>query len=198
MPLPGKDSSGSCVTCEINWYAVYTAARHEKRVAQHFTIRQIESYLPLYYSVHSWRNGCKAELELPLFPGYIFVHIDPQDRLRVLETPGVVSIVSCGRRPIPLPAFIIERFRCGLPQMKAEPHAFLSAGDTAVIKRGAMAGLKGVVLRKKSGLRVVLTLELISRSIAVEVNAEDIEVLSTRESAGLRQANATEWSHALA
>ncbi len=162
-----------------HWLAVYTAARHEKTVADHFAVRQIESFLPLYRTVRRWKNGCNMQLELPLFPSYIFVRIDTRERVRVLEVPGVLWIVSAGDKPLPLPETEIETLRSGVHLSKCEPHPYLVVGDRVRITTGALAGMEGVLLRKKGILRVVLTLDLIMQSVAVEVDAVDIEPVRT-------------------
>jgi transcription antitermination factor NusG len=157
------------------WLAVYTTARHEKTVAGHFAVRQIESFLPLYRTVRKWKNGCTMTLQLPIFTGYIFVRLDPRDRVRVLEVPGVLWIVSAGDRPLPLPDAEIEALRSGINLSKCEPHPYLVVGDMVRIKTGALAGMEGVLLRKKGILRVVVTLDLIKQSVAVEVDATEVE-----------------------
>jgi transcription antitermination factor NusG len=173
--IPGKAAR--------NWFAVYTAPRHEKRVASHFGQRHIECYLPLYQVSHRWKNRRTMELELPLFPGYIFVRIGASERIRVLEVPGVVSIVG-GREPVPLPEFEIESLRAGLHLRKSAPHPYLVVGERARIRTGALAGMEGVLIRKKNNLRVVLTLDMIMQSVAVEVDAGDLEPVekSSRQS----------------
>jgi len=95
MPLPNP----APVAC---WYAAYTAPCREKRVLEHLAVRGIESFLPLYRSLRKWKNGCRVELERPLFPGYVFVRMAAAERIRVLEVPSVISIVSRGRVPEPL------------------------------------------------------------------------------------------------
>jgi transcription antitermination factor NusG len=157
------------------WYAVYTAARHEKRVREHLERRGIESFLPLYRSQRQWNNGCNVLVELPVFPNYLFVHIEPEGRVRVLEVSGVLSLVGSGREPAPLPEFEIESLRTALDQRKFEPHPYLVAGERVRICPGALAGMEGVLLRKKSCWRVVLALDLIMKSVAVEVEASEIE-----------------------
>jgi len=77
-----------------SWFAAYTSSHHEKRVAWHFGERHIESFLPLYCARHRWRNRCQMKFELPLFPNYVFVRMDPRERVRVLEVPGVLSLVG--------------------------------------------------------------------------------------------------------
>ena len=161
---------------EPKWFAVYTTSRHEKRVAQHLTQREIEYYLPLYRSERKWSDGSRVTLDLPLFPGYLFVRIKRTERVRVLEVPGALAVVGGnGREPIPLPDEAIDALRAGLHLRAAQPHPLLTVGQRARIRSGALAGMEGVVVRKKNSLRVVLTLEHIQRSIAVEVSAEDLE-----------------------
>jgi transcription antitermination factor NusG len=159
----------------VNWFAAYTHSHHEKRVASHFAERQIEAFLPLYAARHRWKNRCEMNLELPLFPSYVFVHIDPRERVRVLEVPGVQSLVGFGRTLAPLPQFEIEALRAGLGQRKIEPHPYLVIGERIRIKAGPMAGLEGVLVRKKNNFRVVLALDIIMQSVAVEVDADDLE-----------------------
>ena len=158
-----------------DWFAAYTSPRHEKAVANHFSQRNIESFLPLYRSLRSWKNGCKVNVELPLFPNYIFVRISRKERVRVLEVPGVLWMVSAGDKPVPLPEAEIEALRVAIPNIKCEPHPYLIVGERARIKSGALAGMEGVLLRKKNILRVVLSLDLISQSVAVEVDADNVE-----------------------
>jgi transcription antitermination factor NusG len=159
----------------INWFAVYTSSHHEKRVASYFDQREIQFFLPLYTARHAWKNRCEAKLELPLFPNYLFVRIDRYERVRVLEVPGVLSLVGFGRTPAPLADFEIEALRSGLGKGTIEPHPFLVIGERVRIKRGPMTGMEGVLLRKKNNFRVVLALDVIMKCIAVEVAAEDVE-----------------------
>jgi transcription antitermination factor NusG len=163
-----------------NWFAAYTLSHHEKRVAGLLAARQVESFLPLYSALHRWRNRCEKRLELPLFPNYVFVRIAPRDRVRVLQVPGVLSMVGFGGVLAPLPDLQIEALRSGIGQRKLEPHPYLTVGKLVRIKAGAMCGLEGVLVRKKSNLRVVLALDVIMRSVSVEVDAGDLEPASTR------------------
>ncbi len=114
-------------------------------------------------------------LELPLFPNYVFVRMAWRERARVLEVPGVLSLVGFGRTLAPLPDFEIEALRVGMGQRKIEPHPYLVVGERVRIARGAMLGMEGVLVRKKNNFRVVLALETILRSVAVEVDADDVE-----------------------
>jgi transcription antitermination factor NusG len=159
-----------------NWFAVYTTCRHEKRVAHHLEQRQIEHFLPIYRAHHKWKDGTKAVVDLPLFPGYVFVRIDLNDRVGVLEVPGVLSMIGTAKQPAPLPDREVEALRVGLDPTKAEPHPLLTVGQRVRITRGALAGVEGIVVRKKGGLQVVLTLSLLMQSIAIEVNGGDVEL----------------------
>src|SRR5580698_7981155 len=110
--LPGCAAG---LTIEPKWFAVYTTSRHEKKVAQHLTQREIEFYLPLYKSKRKWSDGSRVTLDLPLFPGYLFVHIRRGERVRVLDIPGALAVVGGnGREPVPLPDEAIEALRSGL------------------------------------------------------------------------------------
>ncbi len=162
-------------TNDARWFAVYTNSRHEKCVAKHFDERQIERFLPLYRKVHHWTKRKSVSLDLPLFPNYIFVHIAPQQRTSVLAAPGVLGMVGRGHVASALPDAEIDSIRTGLQLHKFEPHPYLIAGERVRIKAGPMEGLEGILLRKKNELRVVLTLNLIKRSVAVEVDAQHVE-----------------------
>ena len=162
------------------WFAAYTSPRHEKRVEQYLCQREVEHYLPVYRTPRKWRNGLKVILDLPLFPGYIFVRIKRTERVRVLEVPGVLALVGgTGREPAPLPDADINALRSGLHLRHAEPHPLLTVGQRARIRSGALAGLEGVVVRKKNSFRVVLTMDLIMQSIAVEVDGSELEPLGS-------------------
>lgn len=161
------------------WFAIFTRTHHEKRVAERLTERGIESFLPLYKTEHHWTHYRKVILDLPLFPSYLFVHISPQERIPTLNVAGVVSMVGQGCTPVPLPDHEIECLRSGLQLRKFEPHPYLAVGTRARIKAGPFAGMEGVVSRNKSSLRVVLTVDLLMQSVAVEVNADEIETSSS-------------------
>ena len=170
---------GAEVTGASHWFAVYTTCRHEKRIAQHLSQREIEHYLPLYRADRKWRDGSKVTLELPLFPSYLFVRIKRSERASVLSVPGALAVVGgTGGEPAPLPDTAIQALRTGLKEHRIEPHPILRVGQFARIRSGAFAGMEGVVVRKKSGFRVVLTLEQIMKSVAVELDEDDVEPLT--------------------
>jgi len=162
---------------QAQWYAVYTCANHEKRVVAELQARAVENFLPLYPSVRRWKDR-RVRLDFPLFPGYVFIHLALQNRLRVLEIPSVVRLVGFNGQPAALPNEEMEILRSGLRQnLLAEPHPLLTVGRRVRITGGPFAGLEGVMKRKKSGLRVVVTLELIQRSVAVDVDAADVQAV---------------------
>lgn len=163
------------------WYAAYTSANHEKRVAAQFEGRGVQHFLPLYQTVHRWKDR-RMRLELPLFPSYIFVHLPLRDRLRVLEVPGVARLVGFGDYAAPLPAEEIEMLRNGLSQeLNAQPHPYLMAGRRVRITNGPLAGMEGILMRRKNNFRLILSINLIMRSIAVDVDVADIRPLDTAE-----------------
>lgn len=160
------------------WFAVYTAPRHEKRVGQYLGVKGIEHYVPLYQARRKWSDGTTVTLDLPLFPGYLFVRIDRSERIQVLQVPGVLNFVGgTGRQPAPLPQAEIDALRSGLPLRNAEPHPLLTVGQRVRIRSGALAGMEGVMVRRKNSLRVVLTMDLIRQSVAVEVDESELETL---------------------
>jgi transcription antitermination factor NusG len=161
-----------------SWYAIYTRSSHEKSVADHLAMREIEHFFPSYRVVRRWKNRCNKTLDLPLFPGYIFVNIELSSRLAVLEVPSVVSIVSAGRTALPLADSQIELLRTGLTCRNAEPHPYLNIGQRVRICRGPLEGMEGFVIRKDHKLRVVLSLDVIMKSISVEVDGCDVEPIT--------------------
>lgn len=161
--------------CDPRWYAAYTSANHEKRVAEQFAARSIEHFLPSYASVRRWKDR-RVTLQLPLFPGYVFVRMELRNRLQVLQVPGVARLVGFGGVPTPLQQQEIDALRTGLASgVCAEPHPYLNAGRRARIKQGPLAGLEGILLRWKGNWRVVLSLDLIQRSVSVDVDAAALE-----------------------
>ena len=114
-------------------------------------------------------------LDLPLFPAYVFVRIAPRSRSTVLALPGVLSIVGSSKEPWPLPDVEVEALRRGAQTCKLQPHPYLKVGEKVRIKAGMLAGVDGILVRRKNEFRVVLSLDAIMQSAAVEVDADDLE-----------------------
>jgi transcription antitermination factor NusG len=162
---------------QIRWYAAYVCSRHERQVVSQLQERRISCFLPVYRSVRRWKDRRK-ELELVLFPGYVFVHLDLKDRLRVLQLPSVVRFVSFNGHPAPLADTEIEILSKGLASgIRAEPHPYLKIGHRVRIRSGPLAGAQGILVRRKDKFRLVLSIDLIMRSVAVEVDEADVEAI---------------------
>jgi transcription antitermination factor NusG len=160
---------------QLCWYAAYTRANHEKRVRDKLEQRSVESFLPLYGTSRRWKDRW-MRLEMPLFPGYVFVRMALVDRSRVLQVPSVVRLVGFNGHLSPLPDEEIEGMKKGLVGgVRAEPHPFLTVGRRVRIKSGPLVGRQGILLRRKGILRVVLSIDLIMRSIAVDMDVADVE-----------------------
>jgi transcription antitermination factor NusG len=160
-----------------SWYAAYTRANHERRVADQLAERGVNHFLPQYESVRKWKDR-KVRLQMPLFPGYVFVHLALQNRLNVLQVPGVACLVGFAGRPVAVPEEEFTKIRGFLKQgLCAEPHPYLKEGRRVRVRRGPLEGMEGIVLRRKNGCRLVISLELIQRAMAVDVNSTDVEAL---------------------
>ncbi|HLJ89763.1 MAG TPA: transcription termination/antitermination NusG family protein [Candidatus Angelobacter sp.] len=170
------------------WFAVFTTPRHEKRIKEHFCLRQIENFLPLYRTPRQWKDGSKGTLELPLFPRYIFARIGAGSRIPVLEVPGVISIVGSSRESLSIPDSYVHLLRDGLRLGKVEPHPYLAEGAKVRVRSGLMAGMEGILLWNKNNFRVVLTIEMIMKSIVVEVDRYDIEAIDPHAGAYIERA----------
>ena len=182
QPIPPSENTSHH---EVLWYAGYTAARHEKRIAEHFLQRGVEHFLPLYETIHRWNNG-RHRVQLPLFPGYIFVRIALKDRLRVLEVPGFVRLVGFNSLPCPLPTTDITKMQDALSNgVLAEPYPYLTAGTRVEIRNGPLQGMTGILLRRQNKYRVVISVDLIMRSVVVAVEAGDVVPLRSRQLSAL-------------
>ena len=139
-----QPDSHSAAALQSRWYAAHVCSRHEKQVARQLEERRVSCFLPVYRSVRRWKDRRK-ELDLVLFPGYVFVHLDLKDRLRVLQVPSVVRFVSFNGHPAPLPDSDIEALNNGLAGgIRAEPHPYLKVGRRVRVKYGPLAGAQGI------------------------------------------------------
>jgi transcription antitermination factor NusG len=162
---------------EPRWYAIYTSANREKRVADQLSLRTVEHFLPLYESLRRWKDR-RVTLKRPLFPGYVFVRLALRDKLNVVQIPGVARLVGFDGTPAALPDAEIEALRTSLARgVVAEPHPFLTVGRRVRVKAGPLAGMNGILIQRKGKFRVVISVELIQRSVAVQMDEPDLEPL---------------------
>ena len=160
---------------DSRWYALYTRHQHEKGVARALRAKGFEAFLPLYETAHRWKDRVKP-VTVPLFPCYVFLRGGLQRRLDVLKTEGVHEFVSVANTPASIPSEEIEALRKSMAnKMRLEPHPFLQHGDRVRVKRGALEGIEGILVRKKNLYRLVLSVEMLGKSAAVEVDATMIE-----------------------
>lgn len=157
------------------WFAAYTMSRHEKRIAAHCEHAGIEHFLPLYGQHKTWKNRVRGDVQLPLFPNYIFARLLPGAHVGLLRAPGVLSMVGNAAGPVPIPGEDMDALRQFVRCKAFLPHAFVYSGDRVRISRGPLNGLTGVVLRRNNGLRFVVTLDLIGKSVAVDLEATEFE-----------------------
>src|SRR5580692_12369391 len=152
------------------WFAILARTGREKSATLLLENNGYECYLPTIKFTRQWSDRLK-EIELPLFPGYLFCRMNPHNRLPVLITPGVIQIVGVGKTPIPVDEQEIAAIqRVGKSGISTMPWPYLQVGHVAQIEEGPLRGMTGIVIRIKSGLKLVLSVNLLQRSIAVEVD----------------------------
>jgi len=161
----------------VQWYAVSVRPRHEKLVTLHLQHQGLKHFLPVYRSVRRWKDRRK-ELDMALFPGYIFVNLDLRDRLRVLRAPGVVQFVTFQGQPASIPDPEIRALESSLSTgLRVQPHPYLHQGARVRVKSGPLVGAEGIMIRRKERFRLVLSIDLIMRSVMFEVDEADVEPL---------------------
>jgi transcription antitermination factor NusG len=158
-----------------NWYAVSTVPQNERAVVRNLELREVTSFLPTYETIRIWKNRQKKKIVLPLFPTYLFVHINRNERIKVLQSPGVLRIVGNGHDYVPVQDSEVEFLRSACQGDRIEPYRELVVGERVRIKSGAMQGIKGTLVRKSDSMRFVMTLELINLHAAVQVSADNLE-----------------------
>jgi transcription antitermination factor NusG len=157
------------------WFAAYTMSRHEKSIAAQCQRIGIQHFLPLYVLHKTWKNRVRVDVQLPLFPNYIFAQLLPGEQVPLLKLPGVLSMVGNTAGSLPIPAGEIEALRQFVRCKAFLPHANVHSGDKVRINRGPLQGLTGVVLRRNNGLRFVVTLDSIKKSVAVDLDATEFD-----------------------
>lgn len=170
LPTPAGDISASG-----DWHAIYTRHQHERSVALHLQQLGIEVFLPLYRETHRWSDRRK-QVVLPLIPCYVFFSGGLQQRLQILNTPGVCSLVSSGGKIAVIPLVELQALqRTMSSNLPVRPHPFVQAGDRIRVRSGPLAGLEGIVIRVKDSLRIVLSIQTLCRSVAVEVDEAAVD-----------------------
>ena len=158
-----------------SWCAIYTRHQHEKAIAQILAAKGLEVFLPLYNSTRRWKDRT-VHLSLPLFPCYLFLRGMKERRLDVVTTPGIVSVLSINGEPAAIPESEIESVRKAIEWgNRVEPHPFLRTGDRVRVISGPLQGLEGILVRRKNLYRLVLSVEILERSAAVEVDVSAVE-----------------------
>ncbi len=171
--MPFEKAEGAPV--DAFWYAVHTRHQHEKLVAGTLANKGFEVFLPLYTEVRQWRDRTKR-LELPLFSCYVFLRGDLDRRLAIVTTPGVHGMVATGGKLSGIPEEEIQAVRSVIEnRVNVEPHPFLNCGDLVRVKSGALRGLEGFLVRKKGLTRLIVSVSLLERSVAAEVDASTVE-----------------------
>jgi transcription elongation factor/antiterminator RfaH len=163
-----------------DWHALYTRPRHEKAAARVLENKGFDVFLPLYTTRHQWQDRIKL-VTLPLFPSYVFLNGGLERWVPIVSTPGVCDFVRFGGEPAVIAASEIEAIRRLLDStFCVEPHPFLRSGDWVRVKHGPLEGLEGILTRKKNVSRLVLSVEMLGRSAAVEVDAATVERIPAR------------------
>jgi transcription antitermination factor NusG len=163
---------------DSHWHVLYTRHQHEKVIASALSNKGFHVFLPLYLTVRRWA-GRQKELSLPLFPGYVFIKGGLERQLMVLTTPGIHMILMTAGRAAVVPDAELDSIRRAVESPhRVEPHPFLKCGDRVRVRSGSLEGLEGVLIRKKNLFRLVLSVELLAQSAAVEVDAATVESVS--------------------
>jgi transcription antitermination factor NusG len=159
----------------LGWWALYTKYQHEKTVEDMLVSKGLEVFLPLYESERQWKDRKKV-ISLPLFPCYVFVRREVNRRLQVVSTPGVHMILSrAGQDALITNPEIDSIRRCVEGPLPVEPHPFLNCGERVRVTRGSLEGLEGILVRKKNSYRLIVSVDMLSQSVAVELPASDVE-----------------------
>lgn len=181
LPVPLAPTAAARENDEVfaeKWYAVSVYPRHEKHVARFLEVGGMTYLLPLYSSLRRWKDRRKR-VDMVLFPGYIFVNIKLGERVSVLKLPGVARFVTFQGQPAVVPDHEIEAIGISAKSgIAIKPHPYLQEGRRVRIRSGPMVGVEGILVRRKGTCRVILSIESIMRSVAVEVDEADIEPLT--------------------
>jgi transcription antitermination factor NusG len=161
-----------------NWYAVYSKHNHERKSADLLARKGIQVFLPLYRSVRNWKDR-KKTLAMPLFPGYVFLKSTLTNKIEILSTPGVFFIVENAGHACAIPEEQIQAIHAIVESnVRFEPHPFLRSGEVVRIRSGPLSGISGIIVKPKNKYRVVVSIELLRKAVAIEVDAADVEAIA--------------------
>jgi transcription antitermination factor NusG len=176
--MRGGDACALPADATLPWWALYTRHQHERVIADHLIAKGLDVFLPMYESVRSWKDRKKV-LSLPLFPGYVLVRGSDERKLQIVSTPGVHMILTFGDRIAAIPEAEIDAIRRTVEgDRPVEPYPFLCCGERVRVRRGAMQGLEGILERWKGAARLILSVQMLARSVAVEIDAFEVEAVS--------------------
>lgn len=168
-------NTSACEPRPLGWWVAYTRHQHEKNVAEMLSAKGIEAFLPIYEAVHRWKDR-KKTVSLPLFPCYLFVRERSDGRLLTLTTPGIYMILTKGDHLAVVPNEEVQAIqRALMDPASVEPYPFLKCGERVRVVRGPLTGIEGILVRKKNIYRLILSVQMLAQSAAVEVDAADIE-----------------------
>ena len=172
------------------WYVGFVRSNQEKKVAEALRGRDVEYFLPCYKSLRQWKDR-RVMLEIPLFPGYVFLRLPLAERARALTVPNVVGLVGTRNQPSAISEEEIAWIRLGIEHGRAEPHPYLALGQRVLVTEGVMCGMEGILLRKRNNTRVVVSLDSIARSFVVEIDVSCVRPVEARNEHNARIA--CEW-----
>ncbi|MCU1241312.1 MAG: transcriptional activator RfaH [Candidatus Acidoferrum typicum] len=177
------DASAEFTEVQYPWFALQVRMRHETGVADHLQGKGYEWFLPLYKAQRRWSDRVK-EVQAPLFPGYLFCRFNPHDRLPILKTPGVTQIVGYNHVPVPVDEQEIQAIRTLVASGVSNfPCPYLEVGSKVRIEAGALRGLEGILMDLKGKRRLVLSITLLQRSVAVEIDSDAVSVVQALQGA---------------
>ena len=162
----------------FGWFALRLRSKYERVTAAHLRQRGFEEYAPCYKVQKRWSDRTKS-MDQFLFPGYVFCRFDPNDRLRIITAPGVVDVVGFGKSPQRIPDAEIERVRrmveSGVP---ISPYPYVEVGQAVLIERGPLSGVEGILVEIKGKTRLVVSVNLLRRSVSAEVDRQSVRPIS--------------------
>jgi transcription antitermination factor NusG len=177
LEIKSSTAEASSYGMNANWFAVYTFPRHEKVAADQLEQKGIEVFLPMFAITRQWKDR-RVRIHQPMFPGYLFTHINVQDRGRVLNTPSVLRIVSSNGMPSAIPDSEIEDVQRCLAGGYAEPHPFIGVGERVRVNSGAFEGIEGIGVRRTNHYTLIISIQLIHQSLALEIPFDQLEKVS--------------------